>query len=123
MLKKESHLAEKKCIPCTEGVPPLKGEELKNFSKELEKGWSLINEHHLEKDYAFPDFLAALAFVNQVGKIAEQEGHHPDIILTWGNVKITLWTHKINGLSESDFILAAKCDKAFSSLPPSKPVN
>jgi 4a-hydroxytetrahydrobiopterin dehydratase len=88
----------------------MKGEELRSFFAELE-GWKLVNDHHIEKEYLFKHFKEALAFTNKVGELAEQEGHHPDILLSWGKVKIELWTHKINGLSENDFILAAKCDK------------
>jgi 4a-hydroxytetrahydrobiopterin dehydratase len=106
-----SQLSKKQCIPCTAGVPPLKGEELKALHRQLGPGWKIVNEHHLEKEYTFPDFKTALDFTNQVGEIAEQEGHHPDIYLSYGKVKILLWTHKIDGLSESDFILAAKCDE------------
>ena len=102
-------LSKKKCIPCSKGTPPLKGEQLKSFLKQLQ-GWKIIDEHHLEKEYPFKDFKQALAFTNKVGALAEQEGHHPDIYLSWGLVKILLWTHKINGLSENDFIMAAKCD-------------
>jgi 4a-hydroxytetrahydrobiopterin dehydratase len=105
-----SQLAAKKCVPCAEGVPPLKGEKLQILFKELGNNWKLINDHHLEKEYTFPDFRKALSFTNRVGELAEKEGHHPDIHLAWGKVKLEIWTHKINGLSESDFILAAKCD-------------
>ena len=107
-----SQLADKKCVPCTGGVPPLKGGALKQLIDELGGGWKVIDEHHLEKEYAFPNFRKALDFTNKVGELAEAEGHHPDIYLGWGKVKITLWTHKINGLTESDFILAAKADQA-----------
>lgn len=106
----ECSLAKKKCVPCTKGVPPLKGEKLLPLAKQLGNSWKIINEHHLEKEYHFPDFAKALAFTNRVGEVAEKEGHHPDILLSWGKVKIQIWTHKIDGLSESDFILAAKCD-------------
>jgi 4a-hydroxytetrahydrobiopterin dehydratase len=106
----ECELSKKKCVPCRGGVPPLKGEELQKLEKELGNGWKVVDGHHLEKEYKFPDFEKALAFTNQVGEIAEAEGHHPDIYLTWGKVKIQIWTHKIDGLTESDFILAAKCD-------------
>ena len=107
-----SQLADKKCVPCTGGVPPLKGGALKQLIDELGGGWKVIDEHHLEKEYAFPNFRKALDFTNKVGELAEAQGHHPDIYLGWGKVKITLWTHKINGLTESDFILAAKADQA-----------
>jgi 4a-hydroxytetrahydrobiopterin dehydratase len=87
----------------------LKGEELRKLYSQLD-GWTVVNEHHLEKDYRFKDFAEALAFVNRLGAAAEAAGHHPDIFLTWGRVKITLWTHSIGGLSESDFKLAAEAD-------------
>lgn len=104
-------LSQKTCIPCRNGVPPLKGDQLSQLYNQLKKGWQVVDEHHLEKEYRFPDFKTALAFTNRVGELAEQEGHHPDIYLTYGKVKLILWTHKIDGLSESDFILAAKCDE------------
>ncbi|MGH7889931.1 MAG: 4a-hydroxytetrahydrobiopterin dehydratase [Thermodesulfobacteriota bacterium] len=107
------NLSKKKCIPCSKGEPPLKGVALKAFHNQL-TGWKVIDEHHLEKEYTFKDFKQALGFTNKVGDLAEQEGHHPDIYLAWGKVKIVLWTHKINGLSENDFIMAAKCDGAFA---------
>ncbi|MBS0647983.1 MAG: 4a-hydroxytetrahydrobiopterin dehydratase [Verrucomicrobia bacterium] len=103
-------LSKQKCVPCSKGTPPLKGTPLKSFMSQLQPCWKIIDEHHLEKEYTFKDFKEALAFTNKVGALAEQEGHHPDIILSWGKVKIILWTHKIDGLSENDFILAAKCD-------------
>jgi 4a-hydroxytetrahydrobiopterin dehydratase len=105
------HLSQKTCQPCKEDVPPLKGDALSKLQQQLKKGWQIVNEHHLEKEYQFPDFKQALAFTNRVGELAEKEGHHPDIYLTYGKVKITLWTHKIDGLTENDFILAAKCDE------------
>ena len=104
-------LAEKDCIPCKGGVPPLKGNELDKMSNELNGGWRVVDEHHLEKEYKFKDFLEALAFTNRVGQLAEAQGHHPDIYLAWGKVKLTMWTHKIDGLTESDFVFAAKADK------------
>lgn len=79
---------------------------------ELGGGWRTIEGHHLEKEYTFPNFVDALAFTNRVGAIAEEQGHHPDIMLGWGKVRLTIWTHSINGLSESDFILGAKADSA-----------
>ena len=104
-----SELASKKCVPCKGGVPPLKGSELKELQKQL-RGWDVIEEHHLYKTFKFPDFKTALTFTNKVGEIAEEQGHHPQICLTWGKVEIKVYTHKIQGLTESDFILAAKID-------------
>ena len=102
-------LAEKHCVPCRGGVPPLHGEELSKLASQV-AGWDVVDEHHLEKQFVFPDFKTALDFVNKAGAIAEEEGHHPDLFLTWGKVGVKTWTHKINGLTESDFILAAKID-------------
>ena len=106
-----ANLAEKNCIPCMGGVPPLKGEALKKLQQELNSSWNVQEEHHLEKEFIFKNFKEALAFTVKVGEIAEQQNHHPDISLAWGKVKITIFTHKINGLAESDFILAAKIEK------------
>jgi len=89
----------------------LKGEELDALQEKLGNGWQIINEHHLEKEYIFADFIQALDFTVKVGEVAENQGHHPDIYLAWGKVKLTIWTHKIDGLTESDFILAAKADQ------------
>lgn len=108
-------LEKKKCTPCVAGAIPLKGEYLKPYLEELEEGWKVVGEHHLEKEYTFKNFKEALAFTNDLGAIAEDEGHHPDIHLSWGKVKVLLWTHKINGLSENDFIMAAKSDVCYLS--------
>ena len=102
-------LADKTCVPCHGGVAPLKGKELADIHRQL-PDWKVIDEHHIVRAYKFPDFKTALAFVNQVGALAEEQGHHPDILLAWGKVEITLWTHAVNGLTESDFVLAAKID-------------
>jgi 4a-hydroxytetrahydrobiopterin dehydratase len=106
-------LATEKCVPCRGGVPPLKGRELQTLANDLGGGWQVVEEHHLEKTFAFPDFAQGLSFTNAVGAIAEREGHHPDIYLAWGRVRITIWTHKIDGLTRSDFVLAAKIDQVF----------
>ena len=103
-------LASKNCVPCRGGIPPLKGAQLHSFSHQL-PNWSVIDEHHITRKFTFPDFQQALDFVNRVGAVAEEQGHHPDIFLTWGKVEITLWTHAVNGLTESDFIMAAKIDQ------------
>jgi len=103
-------LASKNCVPCRGGVPPLRGGELAALAKQVE-GWSVADEHHLTKTYRFPDFRTALEFVNRVGALAEAQGHHPDLYLAWGKVEVKVWTHKIDGLTESDFILAAKIDR------------
>jgi 4a-hydroxytetrahydrobiopterin dehydratase len=94
-------------------VPPLKGEELAALEKQVD-GWNVIEEHHITKVFKFTDFREALKFVNQVGNLAEEQGHHPDIFLAWGKAEITTWTHKINGLTESDFILAAKINQLYT---------
>lgn len=106
-------LADKTCVPCRGGVPPLKGQDLAAIHQQLPEPaqWNIVDEHHLTRTYKFPDFKTALAFVNKVGDLAEEQGHHPDILLAWGKAEITTWTHKINGLTESDFILAAKIDR------------
>ncbi len=104
-------LSKKQCIPCKGGALPLKGENLENIHKQLNGNWMIVDEHHLEKEYIFSNFRQALASTNQVGELAEAEGHHPDIYLAWGKVKLMVWTHKIDGLTESDFIFAAKVDE------------
>ena len=103
-------LADKQCVPCRGGVPPLKGQELEKLHRNVPE-WIVSNEHHIHREFRFPDFKQALAFVNRVGALAEEQGHHPDILLAWGKADVTLWTHKINGLTESDFIMAAKIDR------------
>ncbi len=107
-----SNLADKRCVPCRGGVPPLAGEELKSYSNQV-PDWKVIEGHHISKTFLFPDFAQALAFVNRVGAIAEEQGHHPDLMLAWGKVEVKTYTHKIDGLTESDFILAAKIDRTF----------
>ena len=102
-------LAEKHCVPCKGGVPPLAGEELERFKHQL-PNWQVVGNHHLLRNFSFPDFRTALDFVNKAGAIAEEEGHHPDMLLSWGRVEVKIWTHKIDGLTESDFILAAKIE-------------
>ena len=104
-------LADRKCTPCKGGTPPLKGEMLLQYQNELPGDWKVIDEQRLEKTYKFKNFREALDFTIRVGELAESVQHHPDIFLAWGQVKLAIWTHKILGLSESDFILAAKADR------------
>ena len=105
-----SELAMKECLPCKGGVSPLTREQYAPLLKQL-PNWSVERDHHLTRTYTFPDFAKALVFVNRVGEMAEKQGHHPDIYLTWGKVRIDIWTHKIDGLTESDFVFAAKADQ------------
>jgi len=107
-------LSDQHCVPCRGAVPPLQGEELEKMKSQL-SGWQVLDGHHLFKGYAFPNFVTALAFVNRAGETAEREGHHPDLYLAWGKVEVKVWTHKIDGLTESDFILAAKIDREYSA--------
>jgi 4a-hydroxytetrahydrobiopterin dehydratase len=107
-----SELAAKTCVPCRGGHPPLRGAEITGLLDRLGGGWRAVDEHHLEKEYRFKNFAAALAFTNRVAAIAEEQQHHPDIYLAWARVQLRIWTHKIDGLTESDFVLAAKADAA-----------
>jgi 4a-hydroxytetrahydrobiopterin dehydratase len=103
-------LSEKECVPCKGGVPPLTLDEQQPLLAELPE-WTVVQGHHLHRLYRFADFAQALAFTNKVGALAEQQGHHPDLHVAWGQVGVEIWTHKINGLTESDFVLAAKIDR------------
>ncbi len=104
-------LASKECVPCRGGIPPLAGDELQALDQRLGNGWEVVDAHHLSKEFTFKNFTEALAFVNRVGDVAEEQNHHPDLYLAWGKVRVEIWTHKINGLTESDFIFAAKADQ------------
>ena len=97
------------CQACRGGVPPLSAAEIEPLAEQVSE-WDVVDEHHLARTFRFPDFVEALAFVNLVGEVAESQGHHPNITLTWGRVHIEIHTHKIDGLTESDFILAARID-------------
>ncbi len=103
-------LDDKKCVPCRGGVPPLMGAEVEKLHHMVPR-WTVVRDHHIQREFKFPDFKEALEFVNRVGALAEEQGHHPDILLAWGKAETTLWTHKIDGLTESDFIMAAKIDR------------
>jgi 4a-hydroxytetrahydrobiopterin dehydratase len=108
-----SELANKACTPCRGGVPPLKGTELQDLVDGLGHEWQCFDEHHLEKAYKFADWTGAIAFTNAVSDIAEAQDHHPDVLTSWGQCKVTIWTHKIDGLTRSDFFFAAKVEEAF----------
>jgi 4a-hydroxytetrahydrobiopterin dehydratase len=103
-------LADLSCIPCHGGVPAFTAMQISEFQAEVPL-WSVVENHHIERAFRFPDFITALAFVNRVGALAEEQGHHPDILLGWGKVVITIWTHAVSGLTQSDFVLAAKIDQ------------
>ncbi len=109
-----TELAKQRCTPCRGGVPPLSADAIKDLQRFVHF-WKVIDQHHLEKSFVFPDFATALAFVVRVGVLAEEEGHHPDLCLSWGKVDVRIYTHKIDGLSGNDFILAAKIDELQSS--------
>ena len=108
-------LADNTCVPCRGGVPSLESARVQELLGQLEKGWELNSAGHIERLYSFNNFAEALAFVNRVGAVAEAEGHHPDLYLAWGKCKVEIWTHKINGLTESDFFMAAKADREFQT--------
>lgn len=105
-----AELADQECRPCRGGVPPLTEAQIAPLRVQVPE-WDVIERHHLEREFSFPDFASALAFTNRVGELAEQQRHHPDIQLAWGRVGIEIWTHAIDGLTESDFVLAAKIDR------------
>jgi len=109
-------LADGVCVPCRGGVPPLAGDAISDLLAHLAPGWRVVDGHHLEKVYAFPDYRGALDFTLGVGELAEAQGHHPDLLLVWGKVTVTIWTHKIDGLTEGDFIFAAKTDRVRANL-------
>ena len=106
-----TELAARRCIPCEGGIPKLDASAAADLLTKLHDDWEIVDAHHLQRRYAFPDFAAALAFVNRVGALAEENGHHPDLYLTWGKATVQIWTHAVDGLTESDFILAAKVDR------------
>ncbi len=104
-----TELAAKTCVACSSDTPPLKGSELQELQAQL-PGWEVVEEHHLKREFRFKNFKEALDFVNRVGEVAEEQGHHPDISFGWGKAEVTVFTHKIDGLTESDFVFAAKAD-------------
>ena len=111
MEKQMLELDQRQCTPCRGGIPPLKGDSLQTLFKKIENNWKIIDEHHLRKDYAFGSYREAVRFTNLIANLAESEGHHPELLLSFRNVRVSIWTHKINGMVESDFIFAAKSDQ------------
>jgi 4a-hydroxytetrahydrobiopterin dehydratase len=109
-MKKACSLIDKHCVPCQGGVPPLSQKEAKELLKQLQADWKINDSGHLHKRYKFKDFMAAMNLANKIAAIAEKEGHHPNLTIAWGELQAEIWTHKINGLTESDFILAAKIE-------------
>jgi 4a-hydroxytetrahydrobiopterin dehydratase len=109
-----SALARKKCVPCRDGMPPLPDADASALLRELD-GWTIEPGPRLAKKWKFPNFATALEFVNRIGVIADAEDHHPDVSLGWGRVGIELWTHAAGGLTENDFIVAAKIDEAHAA--------
>ena len=108
-----SDLADKACVPCRGDVPPLRGRELEELERQL-PDWEVVEGPHLRREFRFRNFREALYFVNRVGELAEEQGHHPDVEFGWGHAAITVFTHKIDGLTESDFVLAAKVDRLYA---------
>lgn len=106
-------LSARSCVPCRGGVPPLPQKEQQRLLQQLDPAWRIVEAHHLERDFEFPDFRTGLEFTQRVGDMAEEQGHHPDVLLRWGKVRLTVWTHKIDGLTESDFVFAAKADRLY----------
>ena len=109
-----SDLADKTCVPCRGDVPPLRGKELEELERQL-PDWEVVEGHHLRREFRFRNFREALDFVNRVGELAEEQGHHPDVEFGWGRAAVTIFTHKIDGLTESDFVLAAKVDRLYAA--------
>ncbi len=108
-----SDLASQQCVPCKGGVPPLTSAEIEPLKARIDTDWQVIDDHHLSRLYTFKNFRKALDFVNGVGEMAEEQQHHPDVYLAWGKARVEIWTHKIDGLTESDFVFAAKCDRIY----------
>jgi len=114
-----SDLQNEECLTCKGDTPALKGSDLIALLERLGNGWTVVQEQHLEKQYRFQNFREALAFTNQIGELAEAQNHHPDLHLAWGKVGVTLWTHSVNGLTKSDFVMAAKIEALDTPVKPS----
>jgi 4a-hydroxytetrahydrobiopterin dehydratase len=119
----QATLADQVCVPCRGGVPPLTASEIAPLKAQLDEGWTVPGDKRLERTYRVKNFAAALAFANRVGAIAEEQQHHPDLYVAWGRVRVEIWTHKIDGLTPSDFYFAAKCDRAFAEQQAAAPAS
>ena len=114
-----AELADRECAACTSEDEPLESESIEELLEQLDTGvWQVIDGHHLEGTYEFEDFRDALEFTYKVGELAEEEWHHPDLHLSWGEVVVEMWTHKIDGLHESDFVMAARMDRIYEDSEP-----
>jgi 4a-hydroxytetrahydrobiopterin dehydratase len=111
-------LARRQCVPCKAGIPPLAPDRVESLRRQISRDWKLIDGHHLEREFRVKDFRQALALANRFGEIAEGQNHHPDLLVSWGKLRLTLYTHAINGLHENDFILAARIDALVRSEQP-----
>jgi 4a-hydroxytetrahydrobiopterin dehydratase len=111
MKKETGNLTKKQCTPCEGGVPPLRGKDIEPWLKQISQEWQVVEEKKLRREFKFGDFKETMKFANEVAELAEQEGHHPVLHITYGKLVIELWTHKIDGLWDNDFILAAKIDE------------
>ena len=116
-MSNDCSLADRTCEPCRGGIPPMTPQEAETMLNKLDGGWILNGAGHLECSFVFPDFLSSLNFANQVGAVAEDAGHHPNLLVAWGKCAVEIWTHKIDGLAEADFILAAKTSRIYDALP------
>jgi 4a-hydroxytetrahydrobiopterin dehydratase len=113
-------LSQQKCVPCEGGVPPISQEEIAQYKPQI-PDWSVLNQDgipYLQRIYTFPNFKSALGFAQRTGETAEEQQHHPTLIVEWGKVTVQWWTHAINGLHQNDFIMAAKTDQVFQEFSP-----
>jgi len=117
----KKQLADIACVPCRGGVPPLTPEQIAPLIAQLDNDWRVEADRKLVKHYRFKNFVQAVDFVNRIVPVAEAEGHHPDLYVAWGKVDVFLWTHKIDGLTESDFYMAAKIDRVYDALAAASP--
>jgi 4a-hydroxytetrahydrobiopterin dehydratase len=111
-------LSDRNCVPCRGGIPPLGAEQVEQLRRQISEEWSVVDGHHLVREVKLKNFRQAMALANRVAEIAEAQGHHPDLLVSWGKLTVTLFTHAINGLHENDFIMAARVDALLSPSVP-----